>query len=42
MAEANEGYHLSSNTLKLLTDRGLSILLDIYSGQQDEFDSSVD
>lgn len=40
MAEANEGYDLSSETLKLLTDRGLSLLLDIYSGQ-DEDDRAV-
>jgi hypothetical protein len=41
MAEGNEGYDLSSKTLKLLTDRGLSLLLDIYSGQ-DDTDSLVD
>jgi hypothetical protein len=41
MAEGNEGYDLSSKTLKLLTDRGLALLLDIYSGQ-DEVDTLVD
>ena len=39
--EGNEGYSLSSETLKLLTDRGLSLLLDIYSGgDQDDRGSS--
>ena len=41
MAEGNEGCDLSSKTLKLLTDRGLALLLDIYSGQ-DEVDTLVD
>lgn len=41
MAEGNEGCDLSSETLKLLTDRGLSLLLDIYSGQG-EVDTLVD
>lgn len=36
MAEGNEGCDLSSETLKLLTDRGLSLLLDIYSGQDED------
>lgn len=40
MAEGNEGYGLSSDTLKLLTDRGLSLLIDIYpdiySGQNED------
>ena len=40
MAEGNEGYDLSSKTMKLLTDRGLSLLLDIYSGG-DEDDRQV-
>ena len=30
MAEGNEGYDLSPKTLKLLTDRGLALQLDIY------------
>lgn len=36
MAEGNEGYDLSSKTMKLLTDRGLSLLLDIYSGGNED------
>ncbi|WP_449395944.1 DUF6228 family protein [Devosia riboflavina] len=36
MSEGNEGYDLSSETLKLLTDRGLSVLLDVYSGQNED------
>ncbi|MGV8952480.1 MAG: DUF4279 domain-containing protein [Cypionkella sp.] len=40
MAAGNEGYDLSSETLKLLTDRGLSLLLDVYSGH-DEDDRDV-
>ncbi|MET3926746.1 hypothetical protein ABIE28_002855 [Devosia sp. 2618] len=41
MVERNEGYNLSPKTLKLLADRELSLLLDIYSGQ-DEVDALVD
>lgn len=36
MSAENEGYDLSPDTLKLLTDRGLSLSLDIYSRQDDE------
>ncbi len=36
MAEGNEGYDLPSKTMKLLTDRGLSLLLDIYSGGNED------
>jgi hypothetical protein len=36
MGAGNEGYDLSSETLKLLTDRGLSLLLDIYSGHDED------
>lgn len=41
MAAGNEGCDLPPETLKLLTDRGLSLLLDIYSGQ-DEVETLVD
>ncbi|HEY4202115.1 MAG TPA: DUF6228 family protein [Devosiaceae bacterium] len=36
MVDGNEGYNLSAETLKLLADRGLALLLDIYSGRHED------